>query len=161
ANDNSNGEGDNKKQDYTEQESTFVVASLMLGRCWQRLGRDDLATAVFDKVRQQRPDMAGLADMAAEAQSNLLLVGEIGRGPRKVTDSDGSLVGFSPTAAEAGLIPSPRVILDGRQAKMPNLGAAPIDLLEMAQQRRWQDIDTIRAVKSFAGTGMMAAGAIE
>jgi hypothetical protein len=36
---------------------------------------------------------------------------------------------------------------------------APFDLLAMAQDRRWQSIDTIRAVKSGIGTGLIYGGA--
>jgi hypothetical protein len=35
----------------------------------------------------------------------------------------------------------------------------PVDLVALAQDRRWQDIDTIRAVKSALGTGMIIGGA--
>jgi hypothetical protein len=34
-------------------------------------------------------------------------------------------------------------------------------MLALAQERQWQSIDTIRVIKSAAGTGLMAAGAVE
>src|SRR5439155_3415254 len=37
----------------------------------------------------------------------------------------------------------------------------PVDLLVTAQDRKWQSIDTIRAVKSALGTGLIAGGAFE
>jgi hypothetical protein len=37
----------------------------------------------------------------------------------------------------------------------------PVDLLVLAQQKRWQDIDTIRAVKDVVGTGLIAGGGYE
>jgi tetratricopeptide (TPR) repeat protein len=148
-------------QDYSEQESTFVIGLVMLGRCWQRLGRDDLAKANFDRARQLRPDLEALIDPHTEADSNLLLVVEFGRGPRKIRDSDGSLVGFAPTPEEAGRIPSPRVSIDGETVDTYPFREAPIDLLQMAQERRWQDIDTIRAIKSVVGTGLIVGGAVE
>lgn len=146
---------------YSEQESTFVIAMVMLGRCWQRLGRDDLAKANFDRVRELRPDLAALADEQTEAQSNLLLVVEFGHGPLKATTDDGAVVGFVPTPAQAGRIPPPKVILDGELVDTSAFREPPIDLLQMAQERRWQDIDTIRAVKSAVGTGLLVGGGVE
>jgi hypothetical protein len=43
----------------------------------------------------------------------------------------------------------------------PDLCRPTIDTVAMASDRRWQDIDTIRAVKSGIGTGLLAAGAFE
>jgi tetratricopeptide (TPR) repeat protein len=143
---------------YREVESNFVPALVMLGRTWQRLGRDDLARANFDRVKELRPDLAGLADYDAHARSNVLLVVDFGYGPRKVTDFDGSVVGFGPTPAEEGMIPRPAVWVDGRPVDVGAAGEPPLDLLAVAQDRRWQSIDTIRAVKSGLGTGLIAGG---
>lgn len=147
------------KNDYREQESNFAIGLVMLGKTWQRLGRDDLARANFDRARQLRPEMAGLCDEQRNAASNLLIVVDFGSGPRKVRDGDGAFVGFAPRPEHAGMIPPPRVILDGQAADIRAFDAPPIDLLAMAQDRKWQDIDTIRAVKDVAGTGLMIAGA--
>lgn len=148
-----------KSSDYTEQESNFAAALIMLGRCWQRLGRDDLARATFDQVRQSRPDLEALADYDRELDSNLLLVVDFGYGPHKVTDFDGSIVGFAPQPWQAGTIPEPRVSIDGNSLNVGGTDRPPFDLLAMAQERRWQSIDTIRAVKSAVGTGLIAGGA--
>jgi len=40
------------------------------------------------------------------------------------------------------------------------LARPPVDLLVLAQDKRWQSLDTIRAVKSVLGTGLMAGGFI-
>src|SRR5262245_47508351 len=50
------------KNEYSELESNFVVGLVMLAKTWQRLGRDDLARANFDRANQLRPDLAGLYD---------------------------------------------------------------------------------------------------
>src|SRR5205807_8051909 len=42
------GEGSDKKDEYRPVESNFALACIMLGRCFQRLGREDLARANFD-----------------------------------------------------------------------------------------------------------------
>jgi tetratricopeptide (TPR) repeat protein len=147
------------KHGYTEQESNFVVASVMLGRCWQRLGREDLARANFDRARELRSELSSVADYDRNLDSNLLLVVDFGYGPRKVTDFDGSIVGFAPTPLEAGRIPEPRVVIDGRTFDTGGADRPPIDTLAMAQDRRWQSIDTIRTVKSVVGTGLIAGGA--
>ena len=65
-------EAKDKKNDYSEQESNFVLATIMLGKCWQRLGRDDLAHANFDRARELRPELADLASFDRNQESNLL-----------------------------------------------------------------------------------------
>lgn len=150
-----------EKKDYANQESNFVLATIMLGKCWSHLGRDDLAQANFDRVKQLRSNLGDIADPQLAKQSNVLLVVDFGYGPRKATEFDGSIVGFKPTPAEAGAIPSPRVMVDGASYVLDNLDQPTIDLLAMAQDRRWQSIDTLRAIKSAVGTGLILAGAYE
>jgi tetratricopeptide (TPR) repeat protein len=150
---------DKKKNDAVE--SNFLVATLMLARSWQKLGREDLARANFDDVKKRDPSLAELADYDRNAEANLLLVVEFGYGPQKVTDMDGSIVGFGPPPYEAGRIPNPRVVIDGHAIDLDNFDRPTIDLLAMAQDRKWQSIDTIRTVKSVLGTGLLAAGGIE
>jgi len=154
------GKTDNKDE-FHEADSNFVVATIMLGRCWQHLGRDDLAGANFDAVAKARPDLAPLANYERNAQSNLLLVVEYGHGPYRKTTFDGSILGFAPTPEQVGPIPPPRVQVDGQWVNSHPFHEAPIDLLAMAQDRKWQSIDTIRAVKSAIGTGLLAGGAVE
>ena len=40
-------------------------------------------------------------------------------------------------------------MVDGQRASLKNRGDAPVDLIVLAQDRRWQSIDTIRTFKSF------------
>jgi hypothetical protein len=149
---------DNKKN-FTEQESTFVLAHILLGRCWQRLGRDDLARKAFDESNHLRPDLAPLADYARQAGTNVLLVVEYGFGPRKYEDFDGTVVAFSPTPQTAGRVPEPRVTVDGRNYALNGADRPTIDTVAMAADRRWQSIDTIRVSKDVIGTGLIAGGA--
>lgn len=157
-----------KLQDYddddpdqpVEENTNFAAGYLMLAKSWQRLGRDDLAKANFEAAVKIRPDLAALCDFSRNEQSNLLLVIDYGKGPEKVTSFDGSIVGFGPTSAEAGRIPEPMIFIDEQRQRV-GFVRAPFDLLELAQQRRWQSIDTVRAIKSAVGTGLMVAGAYE
>ena len=48
------------KENYQETDSNFVLATLMLGKCWQRLGRDDLAKANLDRVRSKKKEVAAV-----------------------------------------------------------------------------------------------------
>ena len=149
------------KDEYVEADSNFVVATVMLGRCWQRLGRDDLAHANFDAVAKARPDLAGLVDFQREADSNVLLVVDFGHGPLRKTKFDGSIVGFGPQPYQVGRIPPPELRVDDRWVSTRAFADPPFDLLAMAQDRQWQSIDTIRTVKSAVGTGLIAGGAVE
>jgi len=153
---------DDKKSDqYQEVESNFALGLLMLGKTWQRLGREDLARGNFDRAIKLRPGLQALADYNWNDKSNVLLVIDFGYGPRKITDADGSIVGLGPTPAQAGPIPHPMVTLNGGMLDLGGLAQPPVDLLRLAQDRTWQSIDTIRVVKSAVGTGLIAAGAYE
>jgi tetratricopeptide (TPR) repeat protein len=151
---------EDKKDDYRELESNFVLATLMLAKCEQRLGKDEKAHADFAKVVELRRDLAALADENLNRDSNLLLVVDFGYGPRKVKSSDGAIVGFAPPPQRVGLIPRPRAVVDGQVANNQDIALPTIDLLDMAQDRRWQDIDTIRAIKSAVGTGLLVGGGV-
>jgi tetratricopeptide (TPR) repeat protein len=153
------GNSHDEKNGYREQESDFVVGLIMIGKCWQKLDREDLAQANFDRAKQLRPDLAALCDYQLEANDNLLLVVDYGYGPRKVTNDDGAIVGFEPSPHRAGPIPPPRVDVDGSPIDLDGVSRPTIDTLAMAQDRRWQDIDTIRAIKTTLGTGLIVGGA--
>jgi len=150
-----------EKGNGRDVESNFALATLMLARSFQHLGREDLARANFDYVTKNHSDLAALADYERNARSNLLLVVDYGNGPHKVTDFDGSIVGFAPRPFEDGPIPPPRVVVDGNAVDVNGVARPPIDLLAMAQDRKWQSIDTIRTIKSAVGTGLLYGGAIE
>ncbi len=147
-----------EKKGYTEQESTFVLAHIMLGRCWQKLGREDLSQQSFEAAKKLQPSLSALTDPAIHADSNVLLFVDFGYGPRKVTNDDGAIIGFTPTPSTAGAIPTPRVIVNNSEYKLGQLATPTIDTVAMAQDRRWQSIDTIRTVKSYVGTGLIAGG---
>lgn len=143
---------------FRETDSNFALGYLMLAKSWQKLGRDDLAQANFDRVAELQPRLRDVASFGRNAESNLLLIVDFGYGPQKVKDFDGAIVGFSPLPRDAGIIPEPRVMIDDRP--VATSAPPPVDLLALAQERRWQSIDTIRAVKSAVGTGLIAGGAI-
>jgi tetratricopeptide (TPR) repeat protein len=155
------GEGKLREDQYREQESNFTIAYVMLGRCWQKLGDEDKANDAFQRAAELRPNLRGLADPRAHEQSNVLLVVDFGTGPEKVTRETYSLVGFAPAPHEVGPIPPPRVTVNGSAVDLRGFDAPPIDLLAMAQDRRWQSIDTIRITKDVVGTGLIAAGAYQ
>ena len=144
---------------YARQESTFTLALVMLGRTYQRLGQEDLARANFARARQLNPGIGAMGDDDLQRQSNVLIVVDFGYGPKKVTDFDGSIVGFSPDPQQAGPIPEPVVRVDGRRTGDRDLARPLIDTVAMAQERRWQSIDTVRTVKSGIGTGLIAGAA--
>jgi len=151
---------DDKGSRKKRLESNFVLAHLMLAKCFQRLGRDDLARESFKHAKKLRPDLQNLLEYSWNESSNVLLVVEVGFGPRKMTTYNGAIAGFGPTPEEAGPVPLPAVRVDGRLLNLHDLNRPTIDLLAMAQDRKWQDIDTIRTIKSTIGKGMIAGGAI-
>jgi hypothetical protein len=146
---------------YREVESDFALALVMLGRCWQRLDQEEKAAECFSRAAQLRPDLRELASAGQHERSNVLLVVEFGQGPEKVMAGDASLVAFYPHPSAVAPLPTPRVSVDGTPVHVAGLNHPTIDLIAMAQDRRWQSIDTIRITKSVIGTGLMAAGAYQ
>ncbi len=160
------GESKNKDDQYRKVESDFVIGYIMLAKCFQRMGDEQNALKNFNRAVELRRNIGSLADPRRNFESNVLLVVDFGQGPRRVTNPyDGAFVGFGPKPFEVGSIPIPRVIIGNQVAVGPRSGdmaAMPtIDLLSLAQEKRWQDIDTIRAVKDVVGTGLIAAGGYE
>jgi hypothetical protein len=158
------GESKNKDDEYRKVESDFALGYLMLGKAQQRLGDDQAARKSFNRVVELRPKLRPLADERRNAESNVLLIVDFGFGPRRVTNEyDGAFVGFAPRPQEIGPIPLPRVMVDGKPvgSRAANSDLPPVDLLALAQEKRWQDIDTIRATKDIIGTGLIAGGGYE
>ena len=155
------GEAGPKGDEYREVESNFSIAYIMLGKCWLKLGNEEKARDMFSRVTQLRPDLRNLLDWERMERSNVLLIVDYGQGPQKVLEYDNSVVGFVPHPTQVGPVPRPVVRVNGQVVHINGVGPAPVDLLEMAQDRRWQSIDTIRVLKSVLGTGLMAAGAYQ
>lgn len=152
------GEGDVKTDQYKQAESNFALGYLMLARAYQRLGRDDLAQKNFQRLVELAPQLQPLADATLNGESNMLLVVDFGVGPQKATNFDGAIIGYAPTPFQAGPIALPAVVVDGSRVPMHGANLPPVDLLALAQDRKWESIDTIRTVKSALGTGLVAAG---
>lgn len=155
------GEEKDKNDQYRDAESNFALAYLMLGRCYQRLNQPDEARKTFDRAVELRNYLAPLANYDLNEKSNVLLVIDYGYGPIKARNYDGAIVGFRPTPGEAGPVLDPVISVDGRALNLSPIARPPFDLLALAQDRHWQSIDTIRAVKTTIGTGLIAAGAYE
>ena len=153
------GEGEAKGDEYRDVESNFSIAYIMLGKCWLKLGNEEKARDIFARVTQLRPELRALVESERMERSNVLLIVDYGHGPQKVLEGDNSVVAFGPHPMAVGPVPRPTVRVNGNVLHVPGVGPAPVDLLEMAQDRRWQSIDTIRVFKSVVGTGLMAAGA--
>lgn len=148
-----------ERNDYARLERAFPIATIMLGRCWQQLGRDDLAAANFQRVAELRRDLAALASPECQRDANVVLVVDFAYGPQRITDFDGSILGFGPKPEEVDAIPPIEVYVGGDRVSVFDADSPPTDLLALAQDRRWQSIDTIRLTKSAVGTGLIAGGA--
>ncbi len=151
-----------KKDDlesYTLAESRFALGYFGLGFCNLRMNRPDLADQNFNLALKYDSRLAPLIADVKRPGVNALLFIDWGRGPQKNGKgwyNEQSV--FGPTPAEAGPIPAPAALVDGRPITRAQVAYDTIDTLAMAQDRRWMDIDTIKELKAVIGTGAMAAG---
>lgn len=145
---------------YSMVESNFALGYFGLGFCYLRLSQPDKAQAAFARAQQINPGLATLIAQAQQPGVNTLIFVDEGRGPRKAAKGwyDEQSV-FGPTPAQAGPIPQVTAFADGQVITNPQILYSTVDTLAMAQERRWQDIDTLRETKAIFGTGAMAAGA--
>jgi tetratricopeptide (TPR) repeat protein len=155
------GENGTKGDQYKELESNFSIAYIMLGKCWLKLGNEEKARDMFARVASLRSDLKNLVDWDRMQRGNVLLIVDYGKGPQKVLEYDNSNVTFAPHPTQVGPVPQPTLRVNGQVVHVNGVGPAPVDLLAMAQDRRWQSIDTIRVFKSVVGTGLMAVGAYQ
>jgi tetratricopeptide (TPR) repeat protein len=155
------GEGDLKEDQYQDVESDFIIAYYMLGKCWLKLDRDDKAADCFNRMAKLRPDLRALLDDDRPVSNNVLLVVEFGQGPQKVNLGDNSIAVFRPKPEEVPPIPRVNVAVDGKQLRLNSLSIPPVDLLGLAQDRRWQTFDTIRLAKTAIAYGLMGVGAYQ
>ena len=149
-----------KKDDldhYKAVESKFALGYFGLGFCNQRLNRSDLAQQNFELAQKYDPRLAKLIADVQRPGVNALIFVDAGRGPQKSPKgwyNEESV--FGPTPAEAGGIPPMQAFVDGQPVTHQEPYDA-VDTLALAQERSWQDIDTLRKVKAVVGTGAMAA----
>jgi tetratricopeptide (TPR) repeat protein len=149
-----------KPESYNEHESDFAVALLMLGRTWMQLHNPDESRRYFNLAVQYRPELKPLAEALADPKNNALLYVEFGFGPRKIEEGmDGNALGFFPSPGQVGPVPPMQATIDGSPREVSAFDEPLFDSIVMAQDRRWQKLDTIRKTKSYLGTGLMVAGA--
>ena len=165
-----------------EVQSNFALGYYGLGFCYLRLGNVDLARQNFQLAVKMDPSIQPVVTQTGDPSTNALLFIDAGQGPMRAGRGwYNEESAFGPTPAEAGPVPPVVAWVDGQQATMaaggpavaPGVyvpgGPAPVgpvyhspyalvDTLAMAQQKRWQDIDTIRKTKAVVGTGLMAGG---
>jgi tetratricopeptide (TPR) repeat protein len=144
---------------YKEVESNFALGYFGLGLCYLRTGKAELADASFKRAQAIDPRLGPVIAELQQPGVNTLLFVDAGKGPRKSPRGwYNEESAFGPTPGEVGPIPQIIATVDGQRATNPNDSYSTVDTLAMAQERRWQDIDTLRKAKAVIGTGMMAGG---
>lgn len=141
-------------------QSDFALGYFGLGLCYLREGKAEHADANFKLAVKYQPSLSPLVAEISKPTTNTLLFVDYGQGPRRHAKGwYNEESAFYPTPAEAGAIPQANLFIDGKQTATVTMRTWTVDTLLMAQQQKWQDIDTIRKVKAAVGTGAMAAGA--
>jgi tetratricopeptide (TPR) repeat protein len=145
---------------YQAAESNFAMGYFGLGFCYLRLGRPDLAAANFQLAEKNDPRLVGVIRDVQAPNVNALVFVDYGSGPRRAPKGwYNEESAFGPTPAEVGPIGPVELLVDGQIVTHNGEAYHMVDTLAMAQEQRWQDIDTIRKTKAVIGTGAMAAGA--
>jgi tetratricopeptide (TPR) repeat protein len=145
-------------EEFTAVQSKFALGYFGLGFANLRLGRQDLARDNFQLAVNADPQLQGLVEAVQQPGVNTLIFVDRGHGPVKAARGwYNEESAFGPTPAEAGPIGPVTALVDGR-AITGNINYNTVDTLALAQERTWQDIDTLRKVKAVVGTGLMAAG---
>ncbi len=145
---------------FRASESNFALGYFGLGLCYSRMNRSDLADANFKLAEQNDPRLAGVIRDLQQPGVNTFLFVDAGQGPRRAPKGwYNEESAFGPTPAEVGPIAPIEAFSDGQLIDHPDQHYDMLDTLAMAQQQRWQDIDTIRKTKAVIGTGAMAGGA--
>lgn len=155
------GEGEVMEDRYQEVDSDFAIAYYMLGKCHLKLGNEEKARSILDRMTKLRPDLGGLIEDNRAVDNNVLLIVEFGNGPMKVNLGDNSIAVLRPKPEEVGPIPRIGISVDGKALDLRRLNTPPVDLLAVAQNRRWQTFDTIRLTKSAISMGLMGIGAYQ
>jgi tetratricopeptide (TPR) repeat protein len=148
-------------QQQQATQSNFALGYYGLGLTYLRLGRQDLAQQNFQQALRIDPSLATVINQTAQPATNTLIFVDAGWGPQRAGKGwYNEESAFYPTPAEAGPVPPLTTFVDGRPVTSPGAPAQykMVDTLAMAQEQRWQDIDTIRKTKAVVGTGAMAAG---
>jgi tetratricopeptide (TPR) repeat protein len=154
---------DDKKQpeasQYKEFESKFALGYFGLGFCYLRQGNAQAAADNFKQAAVLRPELAPAIAEVQKPETNVLIFVDYGQGPIRAGKGwYNEESAFGPTPQEVGPILAAGAMLDGQPVTGP-YHYDMLDTLAMAQDQKWQDIDTIRKTKAVIGTGAMAGGA--
>jgi hypothetical protein len=143
---------------YTPYESNFALGYFGVGLCYAKMGDAQQAKVNFDRAVRLQPDIAPLVQAALNPNTNTWIFVDYNQGPRRAPKGwYNEKSAFGPTPAEVGPIPPAQAWVDGNAVGQD---ARPtVDTLAMAQDQKWQDIDTIRKTKAVIGTGAMVGGA--
>jgi tetratricopeptide (TPR) repeat protein len=144
---------------YKLAESNFALGYFGLGFCNMRMGKMDLAQAAFARAQEIDPSLAQVIADAQQPGVNTLIFVDAAMGPQKMGKgwySEESV--FGPTPQQMGPALPIVATVDGQVVTRQGENYGTVDTLAMAQERRWQDIDTLRKAKAIAGTGLMAGG---
>ncbi|NJN14136.1 MAG: hypothetical protein HC813_00250 [Planctomycetes bacterium] len=137
-----------------EHQQDFAVLSYLLGWANALKGRGEQTRFSFEEARRNAPENPWFGE-ADPARASVLVVADIGRGPKKYADgSANNLVKFAPRTWNEGGI---EILSGGRSLGRSASGA---DLYLQAVTRGKKVLDGIRKGKAVFKEGSFAAGAI-
>jgi hypothetical protein len=147
---------------YADDYATF---KFMAAKCYQFLDELEEAGRYVAEAKEIRPDLAGLLDYGMEPETNVIVVIEAGRAPRKRQEGPrGAILGYSP---EPG-VSLTMVSLDGRElsfaqtddlySQATTLGGRSVDDLNRTKAERQDAIQAAGFATTVTGYALLAAG---
>ena len=133
-------------------ETDFTLGYLLQAIADRIIGEDSPALQQALSLDQR---LYPLADRLKPGRFNVVVVVEAGRGPSKQAyGEDNTLTRW--VAHDAGVYGDLRILVNGAPA---GPDAAPVvDVNQMAQDHRWNNLEESRRIKSALGTALMAGG---
>lgn len=142
---------------YRTVESEFALGYLLVGTNYALMGEPEDAAALFEIVRELRPDLENLANRLEAGDYDTLLLVDAGHGPRKEAyGPDNALIRYRPVGFHS---PTPLISVAANGRALEHVGTRPVvDLWRLSQYPRWWSLENMRKAKSDIGTVLLGGG---
>ncbi|MEZ6037044.1 MAG: hypothetical protein R3F29_06160 [Planctomycetota bacterium] len=150
--------------EVSREESMFALGYLVQAvanlQMWKKTGDSARRAEATEQLRLAEEAMPTLGDLCRTLRGgayDALIVCDYGCGPRKVGEGpDNAVAVYRPRFAGSGIGYEARVAVGGRADEY----AVACNVNSMAEDYRWNDLETMRLTKSRLGTALVKGGAV-